>query len=94
MCDEDVTHYRNGLIKVIRDNVALCQSKFGNCTLLATESDACVAKVIQAVELILQDGLRHRNASQSALQLKNVNFNVNQFRLRLFCQYIIFFLDW
>ena len=70
--------YRDGLIKLINDNVKICQEKFGGRTLLATESEAAVVKVINGIELILQDGLK----AKSLVNLKNISLNVNHFSLR------------
>ena len=72
------TQYRDELIKVIRDNVHICQTKFGGRTLLATETEPSVMKVINGLELILSDGLKARNA----MNLKNITLSVNSFSLR------------
>ena len=53
--------YRDELVNIIQENVQICQSKFGGRTILATESEPSVLKIINAVELILQDGLKVRN---------------------------------
>jgi hypothetical protein len=70
--------YRDELIKVIRDNVQICEKKFGGRTLLATEAEPSVMKVINGFELILQDGLKIKNG----VNLKSMNLNVNSFSLR------------
>lgn len=70
--------YRDELIKVIRDNVQICEKKFGGRTLLATEAELSVMKVINGFELILQDGLKIKNG----VNLKSINLNVNSFSLR------------
>lgn len=70
--------YRNRLINLIRDNTLICKDKFGGRTLLATESEPSVAKVIGGLELILQDGLKPK----APVTLKNMNLNVNSFTLR------------
>ncbi|XP_046649805.1 sorting nexin-29-like [Daphnia pulicaria] len=70
--------YRDELIKVIRDNVQICEKKFGGRTLLATEAEPSVMKVINGFELILQDGLKIKNG----VNLKSINLNVNSFSLR------------
>ena len=70
--------FRDGLFKIIHENVKSCQSKFGGRTVLATESEPCVLKIIHAFELILQDGLKPKSSSQ----LKSINLNVHNFSLR------------
>ncbi len=70
--------YRDDLIKVIRDNVHICQGKYGGRTLLATEAEPSVMKVINGLELILSDGLKAKNG----MNLKNITLNVNSFSLR------------
>ena len=70
--------YRDELIKVIRDNVRNCEKRFGGRTLLATEAEPSVVKVINGFELILQDGLKVKNG----VNLKSMNLNVNSFSLR------------
>jgi len=45
---------------------------------LATESEPCVLKIVNSVELILQDGLKPRSSSH----IKNINLNVHNFSLR------------
>ena len=55
----------------------------GGRTLLATENEPSVAKVIGGLELILQDGLKPK----VPVSLKNMNLNVNSFTLR----YILIF---
>lgn len=70
--------YRDGLLKIINENVSCCKNKFGGRTLLATENEQSVLKIINGVEIILQDGLK----AKSGLNLKNVNLNVNHFSLR------------
>lgn len=70
--------YRDELLKVIKDNVKLCETKFGGRTLLATEAETSVVKVLNGFELILQDGLKTKNG----VNLKNISLNVNSFSLR------------
>lgn len=70
--------YRDALIKTIRENVEICRNKFGGRTLLATETEPSVVKVINSIELILQDRLKVK----SAVNIKNINLNVNHFSFR------------
>lgn len=70
--------YRDELIKIIRDNVQSCENKFGGKTLLATEAEQSVMRVINGFELILQDGLKVKNG----VNIKSINLNVNSFSLR------------
>ena len=35
--------YRDNLIKIVRENVQICQMKFGGLTLLATENESSVS---------------------------------------------------
>lgn len=78
MWEDDSMKYRDELLKVIHDNVKICQSKFGGRTLLATETETSVVKVLNGFELILQDRLKSRNG----VNLKHISLNVNNFSLR------------
>jgi len=71
--------YRDGLIQTINENVNFCQSKFGGRTVLATESEPSVKKVISAIEFILQNGLKPKS---DKVNLKNINLNVSHFSIR------------
>ncbi|XP_032777046.1 sorting nexin-29 isoform X1 [Daphnia magna] len=78
MCESGSMQYRDELIKIIRENVQNCEKKFGGKTLLATEAEQSVIRVINGFELILQDGLKVKNG----VNLKSINLNVNSFSLR------------
>ena len=78
MCEDASMQYRDELLKVIRENVTTCQLKFGGRTLLATEAETSVLKILNGFELILQDGLKARNG----VNLKNISLSVNSFSLR------------
>lgn len=79
--------YRDELVKIVRENVQVCQNKFGGKTLLATETEQAVLKVLNGLELILQNGLKARNT----VNLKNITLSVNSFSFRYFKFRIIFY---
>jgi len=66
--------------QALHDGVEGCHAKFGGCTLLATESEPSVLKLIRAMELILQDQLKARPSPSVSANLRNLN--VNSFSLR------------
>lgn len=90
--------YRDNLIKVIRENVQICQMKFGGRTLLATENEPSVtikcenlfcnlnnSYFMKVVKIIsgLELILNDRlKPIKAGVNLKNINLNSNNFSLR------------